>query len=169
MGGWVRPVLADARSLDEALARLRLEPVAGRFAPLGEEELVALESAVGCGLPDLYRWFLSTYGRCGFDAIITIDAVSGESLPFLMFFGAAEADSTGGIMWTLEAHRDLFGPEATFGPHEPPIGDDEFGDLYVMDAAVGAITFRPSYGPPVDVARDFVDLISRMVAEIEVV
>jgi hypothetical protein len=37
-----------------------------------------------------------------------------------------------------------------------------------MDAAVGAITFRPCYGPPMDVARDFVDLISRMVAEIEV-
>jgi hypothetical protein len=122
-------------ALTEKMEALGVRPVAGPFRPLSPQQTSELETHLRSKLPADYREFLLTFGRCGFDALAEVRASATEASSVLMFFGAPEEGRSDDLFWHLDTSSD----------HLPAgslvIGDDEFGNPYVLDAKTGKVSY----------------------------
>ena len=106
-------------TMHEALRALRLAPSGGgTFVPLRDEELDAIEAALGRSLAPEYREFLATYGSCDFDSWVVFPGPEGL-LPLGIFFGRTL------LAETRDANERL--PNGVV-----PINDDSGGNLFCL-------------------------------------
>lgn len=151
------PQLLDIAQLTQ---NLRLTPIAGAFRPMSNEQADQLEAVLGTELPADYRAFVQHYGRCGLDGDVDIVPLEGPHLSILKFFGAPQPGRADDVFWHLETLRDEL-PTNCFA-----IGDDGFGNPFVLDALSGRVVFLDhdlGFREPRAVAPTFSDFLRRIV------
>lgn len=145
-------------ALTEIVDALGVRPVAGALRPLSPQQISELETSLGSKLPDDYREFLQTYGRCGFDGAAEVRLSATEAASVFMFFGAPEEGRSDDLFW----HLNTSGGNLPAG--SLTVGDDEFGNPYVLDAKTGNVSFidHEFRGGETHIAGSFFDFLQRI-------
>ncbi|MCP3880239.1 MAG: SMI1/KNR4 family protein [Sulfitobacter sp.] len=140
--------------LEKRLITLGAVRAENGHGPLGEHELTSLESVLGAALPADYRWFLSHFGSCtlGLEVVVAA-AQDGEQLPITQLFGRGD-DEGEDILMALNFYRDQLETS------QLPIGEDIWGNIYVLDNISAQIFYR-DFRLHMDllVAHGFTDLL----------
>lgn len=107
-----------------------------KFAPMPEDEVVGLERSLGTRLPESYRRFLLTHGRCGFEAGTYFTSLEPMQPDFedtnegeIMSFLGARSEDGSGIAFSIDTFRDRM-PETII-----PIGYDMMGNQICIGIA----------------------------------
>lgn len=111
----------------------KVAPINGAFEPASEEEIYDIESKLKIALPDAWRKFLATYGRCMFagEAIVESDQI--DPIGIFTIFGCK--GGSGNIYADFMLHLDM--QQAS----RVPIADDMFNNRYVWDSSSKKVFF----------------------------
>jgi hypothetical protein len=96
-------------------------PIGKAFVPVADEELNAIETALGVALPGDYREFFQKYGAWAFGALVQFQPIEGEIGPLSGFYGSKIA-GTNSLMRNVEMYQGRM-PETII-----PIADDGGGN-----------------------------------------
>jgi hypothetical protein len=96
-------------------------PIGKAFVPVAEEELNAIETALGVALPGDYREFVQKFGTSAFGALVQFQPIEGEVGPLSHFYGSKSAGSNS-LMRNVEKYQGRM-PETMI-----PIADDGGGN-----------------------------------------
>ena len=110
------------KELDERLQLLELV----RSSPFLEDELLALESRIQKRLPDVFRWFLLTFGECCFYRCTSVDFISCKEINRCL-------DTEGEFPKTVLPFTD----DGYSNAYCISLRDDSFGKIYYWRHDVG--------------------------------
>jgi hypothetical protein len=98
-----------------------ITPIGKAFVPVVEEELHAIETALGVRLPGEYREFVQRYGVSAFGELVQFKSIEGAVEPLSHFFGSKSAGSNS-LMWNIGKYQGRM-PDTII-----PIADDGGGN-----------------------------------------